>query len=175
MARDTTNDGITDTLIQRYVTVLMPLSGWGTVSGATKAVYAHLGLPFPQEPYPAAYVYLAGVRHDFTIGSGQRIDLYSVTIRIIGGPASPTYKVNAESAAYQMVTAVTSELLYRPYLQDPTVGQNDAPFRYLDPKAKLTVGDVGRIQAYQYGDQGAYIGIEIPTTVGLTIHVGRVS
>ncbi len=176
MARDVTLDGITDTLIIRYVTVLSPLAGWGTLAGTTnRAVYPHLGLPMPSEPFPAGYVYLAGVSHA-PLGTGQRMDTYRINIRILGGPVTPTYKVQPESAVYQMVTAVTSELLYRPFLQDPTAGQNNAPFRYLDTKNPVTVGDLGRIQAFSYGaDQGAFVGIEIPTTVGLTIHVGRLS
>ncbi len=175
MARDVTNDAITDTLIQRYVTVLSPLAGWPTVSGTTKAVYPHLGLPMPQEPFPAAYVYLAGVRHS-PQGSGQRLDTCMIAIRVLGGPVTPGYKFNAESKVYQMVTAITSELQYRPYLQDPTAGQNNAPFRYIDTRAPVTVGDVGKIQAFSYGiDQGSWVGIEVPTTVGLTIHVGRIS
>src|SRR5579859_3344529 len=156
MPRDFTFDQIVDTLIQRYVTVLSPLTGWGQLTNpAQAAVYPHLGLPMPQEPFPAAYIYLAGQQHDFSQGESIRRDLNQVNIRIIGGPITPGYKVNAESAVYKMITAVVNELDYRPYLQDPT--NNDSPFRYIDPNGKLTVGQVGRIQGYNYGDQGGYI------------------
>lgn len=175
MPRDVTIDSITDTLIQRYVLILANLAGWGTLASGAKAVYPHLGLPFPQEPFPAGYVYLAGVTPDQTQGTGIRRDVYAVTVRIIGGPGTPNYRVNAESAAYQMVTGVLNELFYRPYLQDPTAGQNNAPFRYVDPNGKLKLGNPGRITNIAYADQGGFIGIEIPTTIALIFDVGRVS
>lgn len=173
MPRDTTNDAIVDSLIQRYVTVLKPLSGWGQAT-AGAAVYGELGLPMPQEPFPACYVYLAGQTHDYSQGTSIRRDINNIMLRIIGGPITPQYKYDAERKVYQMVTAVVSELDYRPYLQDPT--NSDAPFRYLDPNGKLSVGNIGRIQGFNYGaDLGSYIGIEIPTTAVLIFNVPRLS
>lgn len=172
MTRTTSFDAITDDLIQRYVAVLKPLAGWGQVGG-TGAVYGELGLPMPAEPFPACYVYLAGQQHDYSGGSSLRRDLNTVTLRIIGGPSTPGYKVHPERAVYAMVTAVVNELDYRPYLQDPS--NSDAPFRYMDAAGKLQVGTVGRIQAFGYSDQGSYIGIEIPTLVALQFNMGRLS
>lgn len=169
MARDTSFDNITDGLIERYLTVLSPLNGWGSPD----AVYN--GLIIPQEPFPAAYIYLASQPHDYAQGSSFRRDINNVVIRILGGPETPGYKANPWRAAYSMVTAVVNELDYRPYLQDPRAGENDAPFRYIAPEGKLQVGQVGRIQSFPYSDQGMFIGIEIPTTVVLAFNIGRAS
>lgn len=175
MARDTSFDDITYQLIQRIVTVLKPLSGWGLRADNTSAVYGHLGLPMPQEPFPACYCYLSSQTHDNTQGASVRRDINTVTLRIIGGPVTPTYKVNPEDAVYRMITAVVNELDYRPYLQDPTAGQNNATFRYVDPYGQLTVGTIGQIRAFNYSEQGSYVGIEIPVAVALVFNMGRVS
>lgn len=168
MARDTSFDGITDDLIERYVAVLSRLNGWGS----REAVYN--GLIIPQEPFPAAYVYLSSQPHDYAQGTSFRRDINNVVIRILGGPETPGYKANPWRAAYSMVTAVVNELDYRPYLQDPTTTNND-PFRYIVPEGQLQVGMVGRIQSFPYSDQGMFIGIEIPTTVTLAFNIGRIS
>lgn len=171
MARDTSFDGITDDLIQRFVTILKPLAGWGQLAGSG-AVYGELGLPVPTEPFPCCHVYLAGQSHDYS-ASGFRRDINAVTLRIIGGPSTPGYKVHPERSVYSMITAVVNELDYRTYLQDPT--NNNEAFRYIAPEGQLQVGAVGRIQAFSYADQGMFIGIEVPTVIVLTFNIGRIS
>jgi hypothetical protein len=172
MPRSTTFDGITYQLLQQYVLVLKPLSGLGQVGG-TGAVYGHLGLPMPQEPFPCIYNYIGGIRPDYSQGKPVRRDVYTIISRILGGPITPTYKVNPEDAVNSLITAVLNELDYRPYLQDPAA--SDAPFRYIDPGGQVQVVSVGRTQAFGYSDQGAYVGIEITSSVTLILNMGRVS
>lgn len=170
--RDTSFDTYTYDLLTAFVKVLRPLSGLGQVGG-TGAVYPHLGLPMPQEPFPAIYCYLGGVRCDYTQGSAVRVDTVTVVLRVLGGPVTPTYKVNPEDAVNRLVTAIINELDYRPYLQDPS--NNDAPRRYLAPSTKVRVEQVGRIQGFAYGDQGAYVGTELTCTAALQFHMARLS
>lgn len=173
MARDTATDTITLDLIQAYVRVISLVEGWGVVTPYGVAVYGNLGLPFPREPFPACYVYFAGEEHDFRQGTGLRRDTEHINARIIGGPITPGYKFLPEDKVYQVLKGVVNELTYRRYLEDPT--SNDAPFRYIDPEGKLTVGSIGRIQGFNYGEQGTFVGIEVPTTVMLAIKLGRLS
>lgn len=173
MTRDTSTDAITAALIDRYAVILRTLAGWGILADSSTAVYPGLWLPLPQEPFPAAYVYLAGVQHDFTQGRGIRRDICTITVRILGGPITPGYKFNPETKVYEMVTAVVNELGFRPFLQDPTDG--NAPFRYLDPNTRQSIGAVGRIAGFSYGEQGNFVGIEIPSTCPLIIPMGRIS
>lgn len=172
MARNTSTDDITLRCINRYVPILKLLTGWGLLNGNVPAVYAGLGLPFPQEPFPAAYIYLAAQRHARP-STGIRYDYLTITVRIIGGPVTPTYKFDAEDKVYSMITGVKNELFYRQYLEDPT--SNNAPFDLILPEEKMTIKDTGRIQVFQYPPQGGFIGYEVPTTVGLNIKVGRLS
>lgn len=171
MARDTSFDTLTDDLLVAFVNVLSPLDGWGRI-GSTPSVYPHLGLPLPQEPFPACYLDCS-MRPDYGQGTSVRRDLYTVFIRMIGGPATPGYKFNPEVAVNQMLTAVVNELDYRPFLQDPS--NNNTPFRYLDPAGKVAVLDTGRTRAFSYSDQGNYIGRELTVSVGLQVNVGRIS
>lgn len=167
-------DAITDDLIKAFVPILSLVSGWGVLADGSKAVYGGLLLPFVQEPFPCAYIYMAGVTHDFGQGTGLRRDLYQVNVRLLGGPLTPSYRFNPEHQAYKMFTGVTNELTYRRYLEDPT--NNNAPFRYIDPQSKLTISNSGqRIQAFDYAEQGKFAGIEIPTTIGLQLNIGRLS
>lgn len=181
MARDTSTDGIAKDLIQRYVDILSTLAGWGTKTDSSRAVYPLLSIPYVQEPFPLGLIYLASVTHDWgLIHQGIRTDFYTTNIRIIGGAVSPSTRIPSgvmtgeipELACYRMISGVTSELDYRPFLNDPTTGE---AFRYVDPNATQIVGNVSRITAFNFGDAGNYIGIEIPTTVGLRIKVGRLS
>lgn len=169
MARDTSFDTMTYDLIQAYVAVFAPLSGLGQVNN-TGAVYGHLILPMPQEPFPAIYVYLGGIKPDYSQGSSIRKDVTTITARVIGGPVTPTYKVNPEDAIYRLATAILNELDYRPYLQNPTTGD---PLRYLVEGVK--VQPVGRAQAFDYSEQGKYAGLEISSIASLQYNVGRVS
>lgn len=178
MARDASFDDYTYQLLQQYVLVLRPLATLGQItvnSVTTGAVYGHLGLPMPQEPFPCIYNYLGGIRPDYSQGKLVRRDVVTVISRIIGGPVTPTYKVNPEDAVNKLVTAVINELDYRPYLQDPTAGANDAPFRYIDPNGQVQVQSVGRTQAFGYSDQGAYVGVEITSAVALIFKMSRIS
>lgn len=172
MARDTSFDTYTYDLLQAFAAVLRPLDGLGQVGG-TGAVYPRLGLPMPQEPFPAVYCYVGGVRCDYTQGSADRIDTITVVLRVLGGPVTPQYKVNPEDAVNKLVTAIINELDYRPYLQDPT--NNNAPLRYLAPATKMRVEQVGRIQGFPYGDAGALVGIELTCTAALLFHMPRLS
>lgn len=173
MPRDTSTDPITKALIERYVPIISQVSGWGELTSGDKAIYPQLGLPQPQEPFPAAYIYLANQTHDWTQGQGIRRDINTINIRIIGGPITPGYKFVPELKVYEVLTGVVNELTYRPYLQDPD--KNNEPFRYLDPNQHQTVGQIGRIGVFNYSDQGGYIGIEIPSIVALIFKIGRVS
>lgn len=176
MPRDTSTDTITDDLLNAYVPVLSVLGGWGVNADGSKAVYSGLALPFPVEPFPQCHIFLSGQTHDFKQGTGSRRDIDTITIRILGGPTTPGYKFNTEHATYQMITAVVNELTYRRFLEDPT--NNNQPFRYIDSEGKLAVGNIGRITAFAYSGtqgQGSFSGIDIPTTVGLFINIGRLS
>ncbi len=166
-------DSVTDDLISAYVRVVSLISGWGVLSSGAVAVYPSLSLPFPAEPFPSAYIYLAGQTGDQLQGTGTRKDITSVNVRILGGPATPDYKFNAEHKTYQMLTPVKNVLSYYRYLED--VSNNNTPFRYIAPENKVTIGNVGRIQAFSYEGVGKFIGIEVPTTVGLLLNVGRAS
>lgn len=187
MARDTSTDQITNDLIQRYVTILSPLAGWGVLRPVPPAptglaaVYPQLGLPTPQQPFPAAYIYVRGLSFDWTLlHQGIRKDIYTLGIRLLGGEVTP-YTVVAgglfngdypEIAVYKMLTACINELTYRPFLNDPTT--NEA-FRYLSPDSKASVLPIGQVTGFSYGEKQAFIGIEIPASVTLQIKIGRVS
>lgn len=173
MARDTSTDQIGYDLIIAWQKVIANLSGWGTLASGGKAVYPDLGLPQPQEPFPAAYIYVAGISPDTGQGTGIVRFTYTVTTRIIGGPMTPRYKTVPELEAYKLVQAVENELSYRRYLEDPT--NNNTPFRYIDPEGKVKVIPSTRIQVFAYSDQGGFIGIEVPATVMLSVHIGRAS
>ena len=169
--RDTSFDNITYTLLTAFVNVLSPLSGWGQLGDGSYAVYPHLGLPMPQEPFPALYMDCEA-RPDYTSGSSIRNDNYLVFLRMIGGPATPGYQFNPEDKVNQMLTAIINELDYRPFLQDPS--NNDTPFRYLAPGATAHVVDSGRTRAFNYSDQGNFIGRELVVQIGLRFNVGRI-
>lgn len=179
MARDTATDQITNDLIQRYKTILSPLAGWGVLRDTSKAVYPQLGLPSPQQPFPAAYIYARGINFNWDLlHQGIRRDIYTIGIRILGGEVTP-YTVVAgglfagdfpEIAVYKMLTACLNELTYRPFLNDPA---DNASFRYLDPKNPASTLPIGQITGYSYGEKQAFIGIEIPASVSLLIKVGR--
>lgn len=173
MPRDTSTDRIAYDLLLAWQKVLENLTGWGTLASGAKAVYANLGLPQPQEPFTAAYIYIGGVYSDFGQGTGVVRFTYTVTTRILGGPMTPRYKTVPELESAKMLQAVMSELSYRRYLEDPT--NNDTPFRYIDPEGKVKLNPVSRIQGFGYSDQGTYIGIEVPGTVMLAIPIGRAS
>ena len=171
MARDTSTDDITKSLIERYVAIEKQLSGWGVFTSGDKAVYPELGLPMPQEPFPAMYIYVSGVAYDWSLlHQGIRRDTYTINLRLIGGPITPNYKFVPEIKVYEMLTGVVNELVYRPFLNDPITGE---AFRYCDPNNRAIVGNVGRITGYSYGEQGAYVGIEVPAVVSLLIRLGR--
>lgn len=172
MSRDTSFDNYTYTLLTAFVNVLRPLDGLGQVGG-TGAVYPRLGLPMPQEPFPAVYCYLGGVKPDYTFSAADRLDSVTVVLRVLGGPVTPMYKVNPEDAVNKLVTAIINELDYRPYLQDPS--NNNAPLRYIAPRSKVMVSQVGRIQGFAYSDQGAFVGVELTCTVDLLFHMPRLS
>lgn len=173
MPRDTSTDTLTADAVNRYVPILSLLNGWGIQADNSKAVYAGWALPLPREPFPAAYVYVAGQTHDYQQGTGSHRDTTTIMIRIVGGPATPNFRFNPELTVYGMITGVVNELSYRRFLEDPT--NNDEPFRYIDSEGKLKVGAIGRITAFNYGgDQGLYAGIDIPTTVGWFINIGRI-
>lgn len=175
-----TFDTITDELIQAYVAVIatasnIPVLDSGPNAG-TPAVYGTLGLPLPTEPFPAVYVYVAGIASE-PMGTGVWLDRYSVTVRILGGQVSPgtIQMVNGvpyypERAVYQVLTGVVNVLRFRRFLENPITG---VPFRYLAPREELKVGPIGRITAFQYAEQGGFVGIEVQTTVGLSLNVGR--
>ena len=179
MARDTSTDQITNDLIQRYVNILSPLAGWGVLRDGTKSVYPNLGLPMPQEPFPAAYVYVSGIAFDWgLLHQGIRRDIYTIGIRILGGMATPYTVVSSglfkgdfpEIAVYKMITSVVNELTYRPFLNDPI--SNNA-FRYLDPNSRASVNPITRVTNYSYSEQGSFIGMEVPASVTLIIKQGR--
>lgn len=107
------------------------------------------------------------------MSAADRLDTVTVVLRVLGGPVTPTYKVNPEDAVTQLVTAIINELDYRPYLQDPA--NADAPLRYIAPRSKVMVAQVGRIQGFSYSDQGAFVGCEITCTVDLLFHMPRLS
>lgn len=165
-------DTIADDLVVAYVKVLQTLTGWGVLADSTKAVYPALGLPQPQEPFPAGYVYIAGVTSPEIVGTGKWVDIFSVHVRIIGGPITPRYKFDAEHAVYKLIEPVRSILRYRRYLEDPVT---NAPFNLIVPENKLTVSNMGAIRAFDYSEQGKFIGIEVPTTIGLILNVQRFS
>lgn len=179
MARDTSTDDIAKRLVERYVTILKPLANWGQLASGEAAVYPELGLPQPQEPFPNAYCYVAGIRHDWgLIHQGIRRDTYQVSIRILGGMITPGTRVATgglrgevpEIAVYTMLNAVQNELVFRPFLNDPDT--NEA-FRYVDPNNPAIIGDVGRVAGFSYSDQGTFVGIEVPAIVSLLIRLGR--
>jgi hypothetical protein len=116
-------------------------------------------------------VYLAGLNPVFD-STGNRHDTYTVNTRIIGGPATQPANVNPERRVYSMITGVINQLTYSRYLEDPSSG---LPFRYIDPQLKVQVAPIGHIQTFDYGSLGKFIGIDIPSNVMLTIHVGRQS
>lgn len=181
MARDTSTDQITNDLIQRYVTILSPLAGWGVLRDSSKAVYPQLGLPTPQQPFPAAYIYVRGITSDWKmLHQGVRRDTYTIGIRLLGGEVTPYTVVSGglfngvfpEIAVYKMITAVLNELTYRPFLNDPIT--NEA-FRYIDPNSAASVLPIGQVTGFAYGEKQAFIGIEIPASVSLQVNIGRVS
>jgi hypothetical protein len=163
MPRDTSTDQIIYDLLQRVALILAPLSGLGQVGG-TGAAYPRLGLPQPQEPFPAIYCYEGGVQRDYSHGTSTRRDVVTVNCRVIGGPSTPNYRINPEDEAMKLINAIANELDYRPFLQAPSDG---APFRYVDPQGKVTILTASRPQEYRYGDLGGFIGCEQPFSVAL--------
>lgn len=175
MPRDTSFDTISYDLLVRFVHVESVISGLGsgvaTHDGVTVAAYPHMGLPMPQEPFPAIYNFISGLQPDYSLGSTVRKDVYTITSRIIGGPNSPTYKVNPEDAANKLITAFINEFDWRPFLQDPT--DSDSPFQYLAPDA-MRQRSVGRTTSFNYSDLGYFVGIEINSVVSLQFKMGRI-
>jgi hypothetical protein len=171
-------DQLTNDLIKAYVPIVALAPGWGQLTSGAYAVYPELGLPQPQRPFPAAYIYLAGQTRDMREGTGLMFDISEIRIRIIGGPITPGSVGSTglpdppEILVYKMVTATKNQLSYRRFLEDPIT---KTPFRYIDPANKLVIGQAGRIQGFNYSDQGTYVGLEIPTTIGLTFDIGRFS
>ncbi len=181
MARDTSTDQISNDLIQRYKAILAPLTGWGVLRDQSTAVYPQLGLPQPQQPFPAAYIFLRGIVSDWGLmHQGIRRDTYTIGIRILGGEVTPYTVVSGglfagdfpEVAVYKMVTAVLNTLTYNPFLNDPVT---NVAFRYLDPNAKASTLPIGNITGFSYGDKQSFIGVEILATCVLQIKIGRLS
>ena len=169
MARDTTTDDITLRLVDRLAEILRQLSGWGVLADGSKAVYAGLLLPFPQEPFPCGYCFVEAQDIDQTQGTGYHYITNFLVVRILGGPVTPKYRVNPERSVYSVLSGVVNELAYRRYLEDV----NGAPFPNIAPEGKLTVGRPRGMRKIDYGEQGGFAGMEVPATVKLSIHVGR--
>jgi len=169
MPRPTDTDGLNAVIIARHAALLGTLTGWGTFSDLSPAIYPTLDTPMPQEPFPCAYVYFEDETHDYLGGTGYRCDVTTTMTRILGGPVTPHYQFNPEQKVYEMLKGVVNVYSYFRYLEDPLTNE---PMK-LDPEYKLSVGTIGKIRYFNYKDLGLFAGIEVPTTVGFKIHVGR--
>lgn len=183
MPRNTAADQITDTLITAHVAVLKPLAGWGVITDTLghpidQAVYPQLDTPFPMEPFPSAYCFVSGYSPDYSQGLGIHIDTIMVTTRIIGGQATQPGASNPEHLVYQMLTGTINQLSYYRFYENPSTGvplSDGSGNQYIAPEGKVTVRPLGRITNFVYAEQGAFVGIDVISTVMLTIHIGRFS
>lgn len=168
MARNTAFDALCFDLLTRVALIQRNMPGMEK-GQATERLSAT-----PQPPYPAFYNYVSAYIPDQGQGASRRIDRITITSRLIGGPLSAGYRFEYEDRMNSLITAYINEIDYRPFLQYPT--RDDVPVwngAGVGP-ASTTLGAIGSVRAFNYGQDALFVGIEIPIIVSVSLNMGRI-